>query len=113
MFGRRISPTSRWSAASCIRAAREPDHAHIAIAIEHLALVVALRGDRARAAVLEGYADAALQRHGYEREFAEATTHDRLTAFLHEGLARDELARLTKGGAALTPETAIALALEE
>ncbi|MGA8534541.1 MAG: adenylate/guanylate cyclase domain-containing protein [Candidatus Tumulicola sp.] len=96
-----------------IRAAREPDHAHIAIAIEHLALVVALRGDRARAAVLEGYAGAALQRHGYEREFTEATTHDRLSALLHAGLAPDELARLTTDGAALTPEAAIARALEE
>ena len=42
-----------------------PDHAHVAIAIEHLALVFALRGDSARAATLEGYADAALRRHGF------------------------------------------------
>ncbi len=39
-----------------IHAEREPDHAHVAIAIEHLALVFALRGDLARAATLEGYA---------------------------------------------------------
>ena len=58
-----------------IHAAREPDHAHVAVAIEHLALVFALRGDFARAATLEGYADAALQRHGYERESTEMTTH--------------------------------------
>jgi predicted ATPase/transcriptional regulator with XRE-family HTH domain len=96
-----------------IRAAREPDHVEVAIAIEHLALVVALRRDLLRAAMLEGYADAALGRHGYERESTETTTHDRLTALLHPGLAPDELARLSAQGAALAPEAAIALALEE
>jgi predicted ATPase len=96
-----------------IYAAREPDHYHVAIAIEHLALVVALRGDFSRAARLEGYADAALQRHGFPREFTETTTHNRLTALLRERLAPDDLARLIAEGAALTPEAAIALALEE
>jgi predicted ATPase/class 3 adenylate cyclase len=96
-----------------IHAAREPDHAHVAIAIEHLALVVALRGDFARAATLEAYANAAFGRHGLPREFTETTTHDRLIAILREGLAPDELTRRSVEGAALTPEAAIALALEE
>jgi hypothetical protein len=73
-------------------------------------VVFGLRGDLARAATLEGYADAALQRHGNERDFTETTTHDRLLALLHEGLARNDLTRLSEG-AALTPEAAIALAL--
>ncbi len=94
-------------------ATREPDHAHVAIAIEHLALTVALRGDFSRAATLEGYADAAFGRHGFERQFTETTTHDRLTPLLRESLAPDELARLSAEGTALTPEAAIALALEE
>ena len=67
------------------------------------ALVFALREDLARAATLEGYADAAFARHGYEREFTETTTYARLTALLREELAPDELARLTTEGAALTP----------
>ena len=96
-----------------LRAPREPGHAHIAVAIEHLALVFALRGDHVRAATLEGYAEAAFQRHGFEREFTETTTYDRLTAVLREGLAPDELARLRADGAALTPEAVIELALEE
>ncbi|MGA8533724.1 MAG: adenylate/guanylate cyclase domain-containing protein [Candidatus Tumulicola sp.] len=96
-----------------IRAAREPDHAHVAVAIDHLALFFALRGDRVRAATLESYADAALERHGRPRDVAETATRERLAALLQEALAPDELARLTAEGAALTPEAAIALALEE
>ena len=95
-----------------VRAAREPNHAHIAIAIEHLALAAVLRGDLARAAVLEGYADAALGQNGYEREFTETRTHGRLSALLLEGFAADDLAQRTADGAALTPQAAIALALE-
>jgi tetratricopeptide (TPR) repeat protein len=95
-----------------IHAMREPDHNRVAVAIEHLALVFALRGDLPRAATLEGYVDAAFARHGFEREFTETTTHDRLTALLRAGLSPDELARLTTEGAALSPEAAVALALE-
>jgi hypothetical protein len=91
----------------------EPDHAHVAGAIEHVALVFALRGDIARAAILGAYADAAFGRHGFEREFTETTTHDRLSALLQDGIRPDEIARLTKEGAALTPKAAIALATEE
>ncbi|MGB6602664.1 MAG: hypothetical protein WBE77_16440, partial [Candidatus Cybelea sp.] len=96
-----------------IHAPSEPDHAHVAIALEHLALVFALRGDSARAATLEGYADAAFGRHGYQREFTEMTTHDRLITVLHEALASDGRARLNAQGAALTSDAALALALEE
>ena len=96
-----------------IYAAREPDHNFVAIAIEHIALVFALRGDRTRAAMLEGYADAAFARHGFEREFTETTTLERLTALLRDGLCADELARLIAEGAALVPGAAIALALED
>ncbi len=94
-------------------AAREPDHVHVAIAIEHLALAYALQNAPARAASLEGYVQTAFQRHGFVREYTETTTYKRLTALLSEGLAPDELARLTAEGAALTPEDAIALALEK
>ena len=99
--------------AIAIRASAEPGHVHVAIAIEHLALVFALRGERARAAKLEGYAGSAFGQHGLKREFTETTTHERLTALLHDELAPDELARLSAEGAALTPEAAIAVALAE
>jgi predicted ATPase/class 3 adenylate cyclase len=94
-----------------IYAARDRDIALVAVAIEHLALAIALSGDCEPAATLEGYADAAFARYGFLREFNETTTHDRLSELLHERLASDELARLTAKGAALTPEDAVALAL--
>ena len=96
-----------------LRAPTEPDEVYVGIGIEHLALVAALRGDFPRAATLEGYANAALTRQGFEREFTETTTYNRLTALLCERLSSHELARLTAEGAALGPEAAIALALEE
>ncbi len=96
-----------------VRAARGADHVYVAIAIEHLALAVALRGDFCRAATLEGYAEAAFVRYGFEREFTERTTYVRLTALLHERIGHDDLVRLTARGATLEPEAAIALALRQ
>jgi len=96
-----------------IRAAQEPDHPMVSVVLEALALVHALRGDFARAASLEGYAERAFARHGYDREFTEATTSKRLTALLREGLGPEKLARLLAEGATLQPEAAIALALGE
>ncbi len=94
-------------------ASREPNATFIAIALEPLALALALGGDLVRAAGLEGYADAGLRRNGCEREFTEATTRNRLLTLLNERLAPDDLARRLAEGAALSPETAIALALQE
>jgi tetratricopeptide (TPR) repeat protein len=94
-------------------AARDLDHAFLDASMEHLALAMALRGDLSRAATLEGYANAAIERNGLGRGFTETTTYDRLSARLRESLAPEELARLTTEGAALTPEAAVALALED
>ena len=96
-----------------IYATQEPDRVMIALGIEHLALVSALGGDLLRAARTEGYVDALLRRKGAEREPTETTTYNRLMAQLGEALAPDELERLLAEGAALTPESAIALALED
>ncbi len=92
-------------------AARDAGGAGLAIAIQHLSLTLALGGDLTRAATLTGYGDAALRRHGFEREFTETKTRDRLNAVLSEGIAPPELGRLLAEGAALTPEAAVALAL--
>ncbi len=96
-----------------VQASAGPDNVYAAIAAEHLALVAALRGDLSQAAILEGYAGDALQRHGFEREFTETTTYNRLITLLRETFQPDELARLLAEGAALTPEAAIERALEQ
>jgi hypothetical protein len=83
------------------------------MAMEHLALSLAVAGDLRRAAHLSGYVDANFQAMGFVRQYTEATTHDRLAALLRRGLPRDELTSLLAQGAALTPETSVALALEE
>ncbi|MBV9440453.1 MAG: adenylate/guanylate cyclase domain-containing protein [Candidatus Eremiobacteraeota bacterium] len=107
----------------------EPDGVHAAIAIEHLALATAIGDDRhhtaqaadhrdaARddlrcAARLEGYADARLRAAGFEREFTEQTTYDRLSALLRAHFAAPELEALLAEGAAWTGDDAIAEALK-
>jgi hypothetical protein len=92
-------------------APHEPQSPLIAIPIEHLALALAREGEASRGALLEGYADAALQHAGFEREFTEESTHGHLIALLQECLAPDDLAGRLAEGAALTPEAAVALAL--
>ena len=97
--------------AIALLAGQEPEGIVVSLSIESLALVAAFRSDPARAAVLRGYANAALQRAGYEREAPENWPSDRLTALLLEALRSDELAPLDAEGAALEPEAAMALAL--
>jgi len=96
-----------------IFAAREPEHVFVGIGIEHLALVLALRGDYLRAARLEGYVAAAFQRQGYERVFTETQSFNRLTVLLLDKVAASELERLRAEGGALQTSDAIALALED
>jgi len=95
-----------------LRSPDEPDHYQIAFSLEHAALALALRGEVTRSAILAGYAGATIERHRLPRQLTETTTHNRLTALLRERL-RDELAGLTAQGAALTPESAAALALAD
>ena len=79
-------------------AARERDHVHVAIAIEHLALVFALRGDRATS----GHARR-LRRRRVPATRTQARVHRNDDArparrLLQEGLVPDELARLMRRG---------------
>jgi predicted ATPase/class 3 adenylate cyclase len=94
-------------------AARDPESYNLAVSAEHLALALALEGDCERAARLSGYADATFTRAGFEREFTETTTYDRLRGILRAALGKDRLAPLLAEGAALSPEGAIALALAD
>jgi hypothetical protein len=71
-----------------------------------------VQGDLDGAARLVGYSDASVTRIGYSREYMQRSVYERLFAQLHDHVAPDELARRTTAGASLTPEAAIALALE-
>ena len=93
-------------------ASREPANFFVTCAIEILELVDALQGEFSRATRLGAYTDAALEDLGRKREFTEQAAHDRLTALLEANVAPTDRLRLTAEGAALTPEAAVALALE-
>ena len=99
-------------AAIGLLAVQDPENAIVNFSIERLALVAALRGKLARAAVLEGYAEATIRRLGNRREATELLTCNEVGPLLREGIEPDEFARLTGEGAALSPEAALALALE-
>jgi predicted ATPase/class 3 adenylate cyclase len=105
---------ARTSAREAIRelAPFEPSAIVVANSIEHLALTFALEGDAERAAALAGYAEEALRRAKFIREFSELVTRDRIVALLREKLDPDVLARKLADGATLEPEVAIALALQ-
>ena len=83
----------------------------ISFALEHLALVLTLENDPARAAQLAAHADATLRDLGYEREFTEKTTRTRLDALLAKRLPGDQRTALETRGAAMSREEAVALAL--
>ncbi len=105
---------ARTSAREAIRelAPFEPGSIVVANSIEHLALSFALEGDAERAAALAGYAEEALRKAKFIREFTEVVTRDRILALLREKLDPDVIARKLDDGAALEPEVAIALALQ-
>lgn len=91
-------------------AANEPDGPFTAVALEHLALSIALEGDYMTAAALEGYVDKTLSRFGFEREYTERTTHERLVALLEEHLDKKELAELVSHGERLPSAEALSSA---
>ena len=84
---------------------------HVTLALEHLALVLALEDDHARAAQFAAHTDTTLRDLGYEREFTERTTRTRLDALLDERLPIDQRRTLEARGAAMSTEEAVALAL--
>jgi predicted ATPase/class 3 adenylate cyclase len=92
-------------------AERDPEASNVTATIEHLALALALDGNAARAAKLAGYADAAFEKFGFERQFTERATYERLGTRLRESYEPAELTCLLEAGAAMTPGAALALAL--
>ena len=83
----------------------------VTFALEHLALVLALEGDLARAVQLAAHADATLSNLGFEREFAEKATRTRLDILLAKRLPSDQRTAFETRGAAMSREEAVAVAL--
>jgi predicted ATPase/class 3 adenylate cyclase len=78
----------------------------VGIGIEHIALGCALQGEFERAARLEGFANRFMVAVGFEREYTEATTRERLMSLLRERFSAAELENLLAEGAALGEDAA-------
>lgn len=88
-------------------ALRAQDKPLIAVAIQQIAFVLALRGRAKPAALLTGYVSAWYEGEGYQRERTEQLIYDKLMASLAETLAVDELDRLARHGAMLAESNAV------
>jgi predicted ATPase/transcriptional regulator with XRE-family HTH domain len=98
---------ARAAARAAVFDAREAGDAGVAAcAIQHLATILA-RSDPQTAAKLLGFVDEVFLAQGYQRERTERYTHDVLMDALHEKLGDDEIAELTREGAAMTESRAI------
>jgi predicted ATPase/ribosome-binding protein aMBF1 (putative translation factor) len=84
---------------------------HLTIAIDHLAVVAALRGDAERAARLLGYTDAMFRRLAYTRQPVEQRGDDQARAVLAERLGEEATVLLAAEGEALGRDDAVAEAL--
>jgi hypothetical protein len=71
-----------------------------------------LAGATALAARIVGYCDAWYAAVGYERQYTERRTHERLMAHLHGLLQPEELAALMAGGTLLSGESVVRAALD-
>jgi predicted ATPase/DNA-binding CsgD family transcriptional regulator len=85
---------------------------NIAVALQHLALIAALRRAAGRAALVLGYVNARYGELGLEREATEQWAYDKLTLTLREGLDEIDIARLALDGAALSEDEAVQEALQ-
>ena len=92
--------------------AREPDNRVVTAAIGVIALIDALRDDCIRAARLLGYCEVAYAKDDVTLSYTERTTHGRVVSLLDANMKPEDRARLTAEGAALAPDAAAALALQ-
>lgn len=96
-----------------LRLARQAQNAYcIAIAMQHLALLGALRGEMYYAARLIGYVNVQYKEIGSEREYTEKLGYDKLMAALREHLSDAEIEKLAAEGAAWSEDEAVEVALK-
>jgi predicted ATPase len=104
---------ARSDACEAIRWSRETQFSYcMAIAIQHLALILSLRGERHRAARLTGYVEAAYQKLGTRREPTEEWGYKKLQVSLRAEIASNELEALMADGARWTEDQAADEALK-
>ena len=84
----------------------------IAGALQHLALLSAMRGEVNDAARLIGYVNLRYKELGYEREATEEWGYEKLLAALHEQLSDVQIEQLAAEGAAWTEDQAVEEALK-
>jgi tetratricopeptide (TPR) repeat protein len=91
----------------------QPEHNkwNIAVALQHLALIAALRGAASRGALVLGYVNARYKELDLEREATEQWAYEKLTVTLRERLDEIDIARLALDGAALSEEEVVQEAL--
>ena len=104
---------ARSDACEAMRWARETEYTYCkAIAIQHLALLLSLRGEHARAARLAGYVDETYQHLGSRREPTEQWGYNKLMLSLREGIASDELQNFMAEGARWSDDQVVDEALK-
>jgi predicted ATPase/DNA-binding CsgD family transcriptional regulator len=84
---------------------------NIAVALQHLALVAALRGAVHRAAQVVGYVNVRYKELALEREATEQWAYEKLMATLREYLSESDIARFALEGAAWSEDEAVKEAL--
>jgi hypothetical protein len=104
---------AREAACKGLRLAQQAQQAlYIAIALQHLALLLALRGEDNDAAKLIGYVNVQYKELGSEREATEKWGYEKLMAALHEQLSDAQIEKLAAEGAAWSEDQAVEEALK-
>ena len=84
----------------------------VAFCIQHLAVIIALRGEAQRAARLRGFVDIGLRELGIQPGPTEKWSYQKLTALLSERLSEAEIAKFAAEGAAWSEDQAVEEALK-
>jgi hypothetical protein len=95
-----------------LRSARGQDALTVATALQHVALLGALSGHALNAARLIGYLNAQLEQLGYQREYTEKWSYEKLVAALHAQMSDPEIEMLAAEGAQWSEERATEEALK-
>ena len=95
-----------------LRFARRQDALTVATALQHVALLGALSGHAVNAGRLIGYLNAQLEQLGYQREYTEKWSYEKLVAALHAQMSDPEIEMLAAEGAQWSEERATEEALK-